>query len=154
MGAPSVDSCDTESVSSQFLSLCPDQISVVIGAPFLREGRTPEGWDCWGLVWWTYREWFCIEIDPLIGATPEEATKLAAKQIEREWIEEQVHRLGNVLLLRMGKRLHVGLLVDNERMLHVLDGPDTCLERISSSLWERRILGQYRCRGLPSSFQN
>jgi len=122
-----------------------------IGIPFLDKGRTIEGLDCWGLLCLIYKEQFNIELPTFIDEYPT-ATNFAevGSLIESNmhtWIkiEQDTRRVGDGILMRLfGYPVHVGILVDKQRMIHVFRGTNTCLQRIYGTSWKKRIHGIYR----------
>jgi len=126
-------------------------ISKYIGIPFKDKGRTVEGLDCWGLLYLIFKEQFGIEIPSFVDDYPT-STNLKAvgaliEQNSHTWIniEQDVQKAGDVLLMRFfGHPVHVGILIDKRRMIHVLKGRNTCLQKIDQTMWQSRILGTYR----------
>lgn len=52
-----------------------------------------------------------------------------------------------VVFNRAGRPSHVGVCVDSLSFLHVEENSKSCIERLSSPLWSRRIEGFYRYVG-------
>jgi len=123
--------------------------SKYIGIPFEDKGRTAEGLDCWGLLCLIFKEQFNIFIPTFEYSTAtnfSEVGKLIEDNIH-VWIkiEPDTRKVGDVILLRLlGYPVHVGILVDRQRMIHVFKGTNTCLQRINSIVWKKRIQGIYR----------
>lgn len=125
--------------------------SKYIGIPFKDKGRTYEGLDCWGLLCLIFKEQFNIEIPTFLDEYPTatnfvEVGKLIEDNINI-WIkiEQNTRKVGDVVLLRLfGYPVHVGILVDRQRMIHVFRGTDTCLQKIYGMIWKKRICGIYR----------
>ena len=70
----------------------------------------------------------------------------------RDWedVPRAAAQIGDIVLLAIaGAPLHVGIVAGTDplRMLHAEQGLDTCLERLDSVMWARRIAGFYRWRG-------
>jgi len=121
-----------------------------IGIPFVENGREGNsGWDCWGL---------CVEAYKLLDIDLSKYEhidsfdfKKAAEEIARQtenWIPVPwgQERPWDVINLRAS---HVGIVVTRGKMLHVLDGPGTCLTSYHHPTWKDRVLGFYRY-GKPS----
>jgi cell wall-associated NlpC family hydrolase len=71
------------------------------------------------------------------------------EQRELHWkrIDPGEARPGDVILFRMlGVPIHVGVLCGNDLFLHCERGCNSCVERLQSSAWKRRIEGFYRPR--------
>lgn len=122
--------------------------AVRAAVPFVPFGRSLEGWDCWGLIWLAYREVFEIEL-PSYGHLYERtddwgATDLLIRTALPQWRPLRVARAGAVAVFRIGgKRCHVALVIRPGRMLHVLRGASTCIERYDGALWGKRLDGCY-----------
>jgi len=112
--------------------------------PFVDNGRTQEGWDCWGLVVSAFK---IIDID--LTAYEEVATKdlkqayLTLREQVKQWIpvprgEEQPW---DVIHLRP---THVAIVVKKGVMLHTMEGVGTCIVNYNSYMWEKQIEGIYR----------
>ena len=72
-----------------------------------------------------------------------------AEQREQHWrkIDPSEARPGDVILFRMlGVPIHVGVLCGDGLFLHCERGCNSCVERLQSSAWKRRIEGYYRPR--------
>ncbi len=51
---------------------------------------------------------------------------------------------GDVPLFSIGRFCHCGIMIDKQRMLHVLQGRESTIEKINSFRWRNRLLGVYR----------
>lgn len=128
------------------------------GVPHVSKGRTPDGWDCWGVLWWCYPRHFGIQLPSYseryasADAAPEIAAIIAGEI--GNWRElraplqggERV-RLGDGILMRKGRNpCHVGLALDRRRMLHADSSIDigTDIEDFDGLLWKDRVVGVYR----------
>jgi len=125
-----------------------------IGIPFRTGGRSRDGADCWGLYSLVYREVFGIELPSYADEyeTVRDGAQLArvvGTNLPRSpWrlVPDAVIAPGDGLLLRVaGQPVHVGCAVGDERFLHVLSSmTESCIERLASPRWNRRLLGVYR----------
>lgn len=71
--------------------------------------------------------------------TPEEA---------QYWVKVERPISNDVVVFnRAGRPSHVGVCVDSLSFLHVEENSKSCIERLSSPLWSRRIEGFYRYVG-------
>lgn len=117
--------------------------------PFVPHGRDYDGWDCWGLVWRGYRDAFVVALPSYTEdyASPDLQTEVD-QLIHREmttWREVDDVRHGDVALLRVGNaHCHVGLVIGAGLMLHVQRKIGTCVERLDSPIWRKRLVGIYR----------
>ena len=130
--------------------------SEFIGIPFVPGGRTREGADCWGLVCLVYQQVYAITLPayPIAWSSRADWPRLteAIEQGRRDWtpIARETAMLGDAVVLAIaGAPLHVGIVAGTDplRMLHAEQGIETCLERLDSIIWARRIAGFYRWRG-------
>jgi len=125
-----------------------------IGIPFRTGGSARAGCDCFGLMALAYREVFGITL-PLYADqydSVRDADRLA-RIVETNlpttpWREVPAASMtpGDGLLFRVvGQPIHVGIAVGDGRFLHVLSSmTESCIERLASPRWHRRLLGVYR----------
>jgi cell wall-associated NlpC family hydrolase len=131
-----------------------------VGIPFVDGGRGLSGCDCWGLVRLVHlREW---KIDlPSYGEIAA-ADLLAAARAMREGAGDEIWKrvtdlprrpMDVVLMRRIGDAgrapVHVGIMVDPKRMLHVEEAADSHTLPLDHPTVRPRILGFFRHRGLP-----
>jgi probable lipoprotein NlpC len=135
-----------------------------IGIPFKDRGRDHSGIDCWGCVVLVYREVFGIDL-PRFDARYETARDRVSvarlffeESTSARWhrVELQDARMPDIVTTEIVGRdtdgqlqrfRHVGLFVAPKRILHVMAGRETCLERLDSlqSVWQSaRIEAVYR----------
>lgn len=118
-----------------------------IGLPFEPFGRDESGLDCWGLVRLFYRNEFNVELPDLNGYDSVKDHKAISGLVETEkpkW-EKAQPEFGHVIVFNMaGRPVHVGVVIDTLRMLHIQTGKNSCLERFTSPRWKNRIEGVYR----------
>lgn len=129
----------------------PIWVGHYIGLSFKGHGRDRKGVDCWGLVRLVMAEQFGISLPSY--ATQYESTaredQLAPLiEEERKWwipVETGDERLGDVVVLRMrGQPIHVGLVIEQGRMLHAEVGIGSVLDSYKSARWSLRVTGFYR----------
>jgi len=127
-------------------------VTRALRVPFLELGRDYDGWDCWGLVYVGQRDVFGLDLPRYDdGYGPDDARRgspalrdLIAANMDG-WVLVQDPRPGDVVLLRIaGRPVHVGLVVDARRFLHVEEGVGTFVERMDGAMWARRTEGVYR----------
>jgi len=133
--------------------MLPPWVDSYIGCPFKDLGRTPEGWDCYGLVHYVYKNHFDITL-PVANSeyTDAQDTKSAYRQVQQEidkWtlVDKKDTAFGDVVLLNVkGFPVHCGMALDQQRILHITKGISTSVEnfRSSSSRWANRYAGTYR----------
>lgn len=120
------------------------------GLPYRIDGRDRKGVDCWGLVCLVYRERLGILLDEKRGvhaAAGEDLRRIAeaAEAESRRWIQVEVPRVYDVVLLRVGLLpCHAGLCIGRGLMLHCLEGVNSTVESYLGLRWKRRVVGFYR----------
>lgn len=129
----------------------PYWVGHYIGLPFLDRGRDRNGLDCWGLVRLVMAEQFGIALDS--HATeydsteqPDQMAPVVDKEKKR-WVKIAAghEALESVVVMRMlGQPIHVGLVIGDGRMLHILKGRNATHESYLSPVWKDRITGFYR----------
>jgi cell wall-associated NlpC family hydrolase len=125
-----------------------DLACALVGKPFAWHGRGPEAYDCWGLV----RQCLLVagvkDVPDYRSAT--EGCINAVVMLDamaHGWHKAARPEPGLVALFRMDLAVgsHVGYLLTADRFLHTTEETGgAVLERLSSPLWSRRVLGYYR----------
>jgi cell wall-associated NlpC family hydrolase len=112
----------------------------LIGKPFVRAGRGPDGYDCYGLVREMFRR--IGKETPNYTTGPEGATGVA--QILsgiREW-KKVDYRPGVMVLFKLPTTLHVGFTLPYGKVIHTWDtSGGVCVERFEE--WKLRAIGYY-----------
>jgi cell wall-associated NlpC family hydrolase len=119
----------------------------LIGLPFERGGRGPRVFDCWGTL---------QEVSRRMGRNPTDFPTdpaLLATALADEWEEiKRAHILpGDGILLRSSDsayQWHIGVVIDQWKMLHAREGVGVCVEMFDSPVYKRRVVGFYRFRGV------
>lgn len=116
-----------------------------IGIPYLNRGSSFQGCDCWGLVWLYYAEIMHQLIPRYDGYADAESPTMSDYISERwnQWqsIEPTNMEAGDVLALRVGRLpVHCGVYIGQGRMLHVMEGRMSCLERVNIGFWKNNIV--------------
>lgn len=130
------------------MSVAPDWVGAWIGLHYADKGRGPD-YDCWGLV--------RAALQSRGIALPSYADDYTAAKDHRSvsdavrsglldgWQKVAVPTCGDIVILNVGGRpWHCGLVVADNLFLHVLPGATSCLERLDSPQWAKRIEGFYR----------
>ncbi len=130
-------------------------VSKYIGIPYKDKGRDLDGLDCWGLLWMIYREQLNIEVPSYINQYNSSTNfKPLARLISCEvnpWQEIERHneQVGDAVLLRLfGYPVHVGVIIQPRKMIHVFRGTNTCIQSIYGMVWNLRIVGIFRHQSL------
>jgi probable lipoprotein NlpC len=122
-----------------------------IGLPYRDLGRDDSGVDCWGLVRLVLLREFNQELPAFSheyssAEDPREVEDLVNAQMAH-WgrIPPEEATEGDILLFAFkGHLTHVGLFLGGDRFLHVLQGTNSSVERMSSPIWKNRIRGVFR----------
>jgi len=134
-----------------------------VGIPFQTGGATRAGCDCWGLAIMAYREVFGIDLLSYAAEYDSLNCRVLAQVVAGHlpvspWrqVPTAEMAIGDGLLFRVvGQPVHVGLFVGDGRFLHApaprdegrTDGIESCIDRLESPRWARRLLGVYRYGG-------
>ncbi|HVQ51042.1 MAG TPA: NlpC/P60 family protein [Mycobacterium sp.] len=124
------------------------ELAGYVGVPYLEHGRTPAGWDCYGLVYYLSRRYLHHAVPSYsLSYTDANSADDAFAEHVPEWQRLTVGEAepGDVLVLNcIGLPVHCALVVGAGTMLHCMRGRATVLERFTSAAWSRRIEGAYR----------
>ena len=118
---------------------------------FVPQGRSRSGLDCWGVIWLAYKE--CLNL-PIPSYTedylPEDIDDydkirgLFSRDVPG-WQKVDLPKPGDVVLMRLrGRPIHVGLVLDKTRMLHIEKDINLCVEYYGNTFWRNRIAAFYR----------
>lgn len=127
-------------------------VNRAVGVPFLDGGRDDAGWDCYGLVYCGCRDVLGIEIPAYAGfyKSTKQARLLMSiseRELATTWSPVAAPQPMDGILLRVdGRPLHVGLVLDRTRFLHVEEGKETCVQEFDGLEWRQRVLGFYRLK--------
>lgn len=118
-----------------------------VGIPYLENGRTESGIDCWGLARLFYKQEFNIELPSYdteyMGSYDPKVSK-AINYYKDNWTKTSAPKLGDLCLFNiLGEPTHVGLYLENSKFLHARDGHSSVIESLKSSAWNRRLEGIY-----------
>lgn len=119
-----------------------------VGIPYKDNGRDLDGMDCWGLARHVYNKEFNISLpsfsEDYNGSDRERIAELIA-QYKEGWENISEPKSGDVVLFRMlGLQSHIGIITEYPYFLHAREGYDSSIERLDSTLWEKRVVGVFR----------
>lgn len=120
-------------------------LSDFIGIPYRDRGSSFSGCDCWGLVWLFHTQHLHSMIPRYEGYASAEGGDIPDR-IRQGWAEwQQIQpgqtKLGDVLALRVGRNpVHCGVVLDGSRMLHILEGRESCIEPYDVGFWRDSIV--------------
>lgn len=93
-----------------------------------------EGFDCSGLIYWAYSQ---------NGIRIPRNTFGQSKA--GKWVSAKNARQGDIVVFRIGRRLHTGLVADKGRFLHApSSGHYIRMESLSNRYWKPKIVGYRR----------
>ncbi len=118
---------------------------------FKPRGRDRAGIDCWGIVYLYYKEILNIDLPSytdLYSASDIRNYEHLHSIFKTEvplWQLVDIAIPADVVLLRLrGRPIHVGLVIEPGRMLHIEEGIDICEERYDGIKWKNRVIGVHR----------
>ena len=105
------------------------------GAPYKYGKSSPsEGFDCSGLIYWAYSK-HGIKVPRNTSGQYKAGKKVTAAST----------RQGDIVVFRVGKTLHTGLVADKGRFLHApSSGGYVRMEYLTNSYWKPKIIGYRR----------
>ena len=127
-----------------------------VGLPYRDKGRGPDAWDCWGGIRMVFAEVFGLELPDYADAYSTandlcSVSEAITRGLADGWVKCERAQEGDLLSLKIaGRPWHCGIMVNSGQFLHWpppgRDGREklSCVERIDTLEWNRRILGFYR----------
>lgn len=128
-----------------------------LAIPFVSQGRSYEGADCWGLVWLYYRDVMGIALSEW-AHVPARALRTIGDLVaehKRDWRVVETPADGDVAVMRAFTRrstiedAHVGIVIGRRFVLHTEAGSGPRLERLSAPHVAPRIVDFRRHRLCP-----
>lgn len=128
--------------------------SKYVGVPYVNKGRSPTGWDCFGLYWWV--SWAVLGVVGMpsyddtyagVGMPGRDASvALAIRANAPLWQRRAGPGMPGdcAVFLLGGAPTHCGMVIGGGNMLHCLQGRDTVIENYTTAGWSRRIEGFYK----------
>lgn len=130
-----------------------------IGRPYADKGRGPDAFDCWGFV----RAILAAERGVVLpdyaeayttADAPDSVAQAVTVGLSAGWQPVAEPQAFDLLILRIaGRPWHCALLVNGVQFIHCappnLHGVQqgSCVDRLDSPRWSRRIDGFWRCEG-------
>ena len=99
----------------------------MIGQPYRYGGQSPGGFDCSGLVWYSYKK---------VGVNTARTSKNLRKQAKK--ISRKKMRAGDLVFFKGWVRTgHVGMYIGNGRFIHApSSGKKVKIDRLDSGYWD------------------
>ena len=124
-----------------------------IGLPYLDNGRTEAGVDCWGLARIFYKDELGIELpsyaEEYIGGS-DPAIVEAVALYEDNWESSSTPVVGDLCLFNIfGQPTHVGVYVGDNKFLHCRQNLDSVIESLDNIKWKNRFVGFYKYAPVP-----
>ena len=118
-----------------------------IGLPYLDNGRTESGLDCWGLARLFYSNEYGIELpsysEEYTGGTDPYISQ-AVNLYKDNWEEITTPNVGDLCLFNIfGEPMHVGVYLGDNKFLHCRIGSDSVIESLNNVKWKNRFVGFY-----------
>ena len=124
-----------------------------IGLPYLENGRTEAGIDCWGLARVFYREQLNIDLPSYTdeySGSHDPAVIEAISRYRENWEKTDTPTIGDLCLFNiLGEPTHVGVYVGSNKFLHSREGRDSVIETLDNTKWKNRFQGFYKYTEQP-----
>lgn len=122
--------------------------SKYIGIPFADNGRTIDGYDCWGLVKALYLEFHGVSLPDFVYDEATEDTValffIDELNIKQAW-ENVEPQEGSIAVFQIaGLVRHAGFMISPTEFIHTIDGTQTVIESIKGLRWAGRFKGCYK----------
>ena len=119
-----------------------------IGIPYVDKGCSMVGADCYGLARMITSEIYNKKMPPLNhdyeSAFDFDEMAQAVTRTKQEYFKLDTAEEGCIVLLKVkGIECHIGTVISGNSFIHTLGGHDSCLERLDSAMWVKRIEGFY-----------
>lgn len=120
-----------------------------IGLPYSPKGRDTTGLDCWGLVRLFYKQELGIDVPSYVQdySDPSDRQSVSSAILDnlKFWKKRDKPEYGDLLVFNiLGLPLHTAVYIGNGDFLHAFKNTNSCIERLSSITWRRRLVGVYR----------
>lgn len=128
--------------------MLPPWLAEYIGIPFIPNGRTRDGCDCYGLVRLVFSEQLNRQL-PLLDnsyTTRDEEERLINKQLPLiNAVPTLSNTFGSLVVMSVFNKLsHVGIYVGDDCILHTEKATGSLIANIHSPSFKPRIEGYYR----------
>ena len=113
-----------------------DFVAVAIRVPFVEQGRTYEGWDCWGLIRCAYKDVYGISLPSYVNEYESTREQRLLKEIitmhRKKGTWRQIGKKpGSIAVIyNMGQPTHMGLVISNYDIIHSQNNLGTVVQQI------------------------
>lgn len=139
IGSDEKDVCDVERML----------IEKYLGIPYVHQGRSLDGLDCWGLLKCVYREFGfeLFDIEQYCRTWSLSGSDYFKQHYERDWQQaEKPQFLDAVLFLNSrGIANHAGIVLTGGRFIHACR-QGVIISRLNERSWSKNIEGYYRLK--------
>jgi len=120
-----------------------------IGIPYEPNGRSIKALDCWGLVILLYLREFGITLPDYREQYKHSHDWKAVEDTVLgnlgEWTLVEKKEPGDLLVFNiLGHPIHTAVYLGDNNFLHCFQNTHSCIERLDSITWARRLVGAYR----------
>jgi len=119
-----------------------------ISLSYKDHGRSFEGVDCWGLIYLIYKTEYNIILPTYDTYITSGDIKTVSRTIINnlhQWQAITSPQFSDIIILNIAHQpTHVGFVIDNNKMLHVLQGCNSVIESYNNPMWKKRIFGFVR----------
>ena len=119
-----------------------------LGIPYKHQGRTLEGFDCWGWILFIYKILRNIELWDIEGDYPEEwwlEANSFFENYQKKWERINKPQILDVVLINSerGVAIHAGIMIDKIRFIHCCKA-GVVMNKVTEKIWKNRIAGYFR----------
>jgi len=122
-----------------------------IGIPYVDNGISMHGCDCWGLIMLIYQNEYNITLPDYSTQYPDtQALSIISPIVEVEkesdiWYNVETPEEGDIIVFNIkGAPVHCGVYLSNKDFIHNFHGCNSCIESVKSTRWNKRVEGYYR----------
>ena len=122
----------------------------LLGIPFKSGGRDLNGLDCYGVVLQVYK--LCgIDLPDFGSISGEMMVDNKFKIVSAYWEKIETPEVLSVVAfwsLNPKYVTHIGVVIDNDKFIHIREKISVAVERLSHPVWNIRIVGFYRWKNI------
>ncbi len=126
-----ISSCQQNQTVNTSTALAATRIAKsMIGQPYRYGGQSPRGFDCSGLVWYSYKK---------VGVNTARTSKELRKQAKK--ISRKKMKAGDLVFFKGWVRTgHVGIYIGDGRFIHApSSGKKVKIDRMDSGYWDKHF---------------